>query len=155
MDHRRIGWAFVAVQAALLVALFLTPSTDHWGARDLSRTLGAMLFWAGAALAVTAALGLGRSLTATPVPRATAELQTSGLYRWVRHPIYTAVLTMCVGMTLSRRSWLAVVLTVALVAFFVAKSTWEERRLSERFAGYRDYAARTGRFLPRLRRRTV
>ena len=37
---------------------------------------------------------------------------------------------------------------VTTLAFFVVKSTWEERRLTERFADYPDYAARTGRFFP-------
>ena len=39
-----------------------------------------------------------------------------------------------------------------LVLLLTVKARWEEARLMKRFRGYADYAARTPRFLPRLRR---
>jgi protein-S-isoprenylcysteine O-methyltransferase Ste14 len=39
-----------------------------------------------------------------------------------------------------------------LVLLLTVKARWEETRLMRRFAGYADYAARTPRFVPRLRR---
>ena len=52
---------------------------------------------AGLAGMGVAGLGLGRGLTATPVPNRSAQLRTGGLYAWVRHPLYTALLVFAVG----------------------------------------------------------
>jgi protein-S-isoprenylcysteine O-methyltransferase Ste14 len=41
---------------------------------------------------------------------------------------------------------------VVLVLLLTGKARWEETRLVRRFEGYAGYAARTPRFVPRLRR---
>jgi protein-S-isoprenylcysteine O-methyltransferase Ste14 len=45
-------------------------------------------------------------------------------------------------------SWWKVALAATTIAFFVVKTRWEERRLTERFDEYEAYAATTGRFFP-------
>ncbi len=91
-SDRVIGWAFVGVQASLIVSLAFLPGAEHYPVPSWLGTAADLVFWIGVALAVTAGLVLGRSLTATPVPTERATLRTSGPYRWVRHPIYTGVL---------------------------------------------------------------
>ncbi len=107
-----------------------------------------VLFWLGISLILVAAAFLGRSLTATPVPRDRAELRTSGPYRWARHPIYSGVILVVIALSARSGSIVTVAVGVVTLVFFVVKSRWEERRLAARFAGYADYAARTGRFFP-------
>ena len=107
-----------------------------------------VVFWVGIVLIALAAVFLGRSLTATPVPRAAAELRTSGPYRWARHPIYSGVILVVVALAIRSGSVIALGIGAITIAFFVVKSSWEERRLAERFPGNADYAARTGRFFP-------
>ena len=46
----------------------------------------------GLAVMVFEAIGLGRGLTATPLPNAHAKLRTGGLYRYAQHPIYSGLL---------------------------------------------------------------
>ncbi len=48
---------------------------------------------------VVAATALGRGLTAAPLPNSHAELRTGGLYRFVRHPIYSGLLLFAVART--------------------------------------------------------
>jgi len=48
-------------------------------------------------------------------------------------------------------SWLAMGVALGLIPFFRAKTRREERWLTEKFAGYADYARRVPRFWPRLR----
>jgi protein-S-isoprenylcysteine O-methyltransferase Ste14 len=145
---RTIGWAFVAVQALLLAALILLPSRDDFEPPGWVRAAADVVFWLGIALIVLAGAFLGRSLTATPVPLDRAELRTSGPYRWARHPIYSGVILVVIALSVRSGSAIAVAIGVVTLAFFVVKSTWEERRLAERFPQYSDYAARTGRFFP-------
>ncbi len=153
MNDRQVGWAFVGVQIALLATLFLLPSGDVFELPSALATAVRALFWIGVVGLVLGAAHLGSSLTPTPVPRSDGVLQTSGVYRWVRHPIYTAVLAIVVSMAVGRQSWLALSVGAATVAFFSVKARWEERRLADRYPEYEAYRSRTGRFLPRITRR--
>ena len=78
MSERVVGWAFVAVQAALLAALILLPERSDFEPPSWVRATADVVFWLGIALIVLAAAFLGRSLTATPVPLDRAELRTTG-----------------------------------------------------------------------------
>jgi protein-S-isoprenylcysteine O-methyltransferase Ste14 len=148
LSERTTGWVFVAMQAVLLAALILLPTGDDFSVPDWLRTAANVLLWFGIALILVAAAFLGRSLTATPVPRDRAELRTSGPYRWARHPIYSGVILVVIALSVRSGSVITVAVGVVTLVFFVVKSRWEERRLAARFAGYADYAARTGRFFP-------
>jgi protein-S-isoprenylcysteine O-methyltransferase Ste14 len=92
---------------------------------------------------------LGGALTPLPEPRPDAELTTSGLYRWARHPIYSGVLAMTWGWTLAHPTWGTAAAALALSVLLNVKSRYEEGLLRARFASYADYAARTPRFVPR------
>lgn len=79
-------------------------------------------------------------------------LITTGPYRYVRHPMYSALVSMMAGIAVYNGG-LWNVLGVALVAVAVAgKAHKEERLLHNRFPAYARYAASTGRFFPRLLR---
>ncbi len=112
MNQRAVGWAFVAGQVVLLVALVLLPGGDAWPTGSAVWTTGQVLVIAGLALIIVASLRLGTGLTPTPVPSQRGHLVTGGLYRYVRHPIYTGVLLIVVGLTV--RSGSVVTLAVAL-----------------------------------------
>ncbi len=148
MDERTTGWIFVGAQGVLLVALVLVPRQHHWPTPTWVDVLSVVLGVAGLAVAVSAALRLGSALTPTPVPSATGRLTTDGLYRYVRHPIYSGVLLVVVGLVLRSGSVAGVVVGAAVVVFFVFKARWEETRLTRRYPEYAAYAAHTGRFVP-------
>jgi protein-S-isoprenylcysteine O-methyltransferase Ste14 len=143
-----VGWAFVAGQVVLLVGLVLLPGGDDWPTPPWLRLVAQAMVVAGFVVLVVASLRLGRALTPTPVPVERGELQTSGLYRFVRHPIYSGVLLIVVGITLRSASVPTLIVGVVTVVFFSRKARWEEARLAERYPGYADYAARTPRFVP-------
>ena len=148
MSERTTGWAFVAVQVVLIAVLVVLPGRDDFPLSNGVRTVVDVVFWLGVALAVAGGLSLGRALTATPVPTATATLRTDGLYRLVRHPIYSGVIVIVVAMAARSQSFVSVGLAVVTLAFFNVKARWEEGRLIDRFPDYPAYAARTPRFFP-------
>ena len=148
VDRRTVGWAFVAGQVVLLVALVLLPGRDDWPTPPWVRTAGQVLVIAGFVLMIMASLRLGRGLTATPVPNARGQLITGGLYRYVRHPIYTGVLLIVVGLTLRSGSVVTLAVAVVTVVFFDRKARWEEAQLRERYPDYAEYASHTPRFVP-------
>ncbi|MFO7778520.1 MAG: isoprenylcysteine carboxylmethyltransferase family protein [Nitriliruptoraceae bacterium] len=148
MDRRTIGWLLVAGQAALLGALVLSPMGELWPTPSWLEWTGLVLGALGGLWAIAAGLRLGDRLTPTPVPRDGGHLRTNGPYAHVRHPIYTGVLLIVVGLTLRSGSGLVLALAVVTVTFFHFKARFEEGLLAERYPEYHSYAARTPRFVP-------
>ncbi|MDH3294689.1 MAG: DUF1295 domain-containing protein, partial [Acidimicrobiia bacterium] len=96
-QHTLTGWLFVLAQAMLLIALIAVPRADDWPVPTWLNLTGVLLAGFGLLVMVAAALRLGPNLTPTPMPKAHGQLTTTGLYRYSRHPIYTGVLVLVVG----------------------------------------------------------
>ncbi len=138
-----------------LIAYVVDPSLMAWS----SLGLPGWLRFLGAEVAVIASLllfwtlrSLGANLTDTVATRANHTLVTTGPYRWIRHPFYTAVAFIMAGNALAAANWF-LFLTGGLVFLLLAvRSRREEENLIQRFGDrYRDYMRSTGRFLPQLR----
>lgn len=140
-----LGWLAVAAQVVVVVVLLLGPGPWFTGPAWLT-ALGVVLVLTGGLAGVAA---LGGALTPTPVPLAGASLRTTGLYRWVRHPIYSGLLLAGVGVVCCAPSWWRVLEWAVLLGLLLVKSAWEERMLAEEHPDYPAYARRTGRFVPR------
>jgi protein-S-isoprenylcysteine O-methyltransferase Ste14 len=112
--------------------------------------IGAVLFASGIALAVWARLYLGRNWGMPMTQRAEPELVTSGPYRFVRHPIYTGLLTAILG-TVLVNNLLGLIVVAVLVAYFYYSGTVEERNLTATFPkAYPEYKSRTKMLIPFL-----
>lgn len=142
-----IGWALVAIQGAFIAAIVLLPRRPAFDGGTAVDLIAAALVGGGGLLGLWGFRHLGRGLTPTPLPNGAVDLVTSGPYRWVRHPIYTAVMAAMAGIALRTRSLGPMLAAGGLVAFLAAKARWEERHLLAGFEGYAAYAARTPRFV--------
>ena len=151
MARRTTGWLLVAVQMVLLLALAVTSAggRSDWPTPTVVRALAALCTLGGLVVVAVAAVQLGRALTATPVPNGRGTLRTDGLFGVVRHPLYSGLLLVVVGLAVRSASWITAAIAAATIAFFHGKARWEERRLAESFDGYAAYAAVTPRFVPR------
>jgi protein-S-isoprenylcysteine O-methyltransferase Ste14 len=82
--------------------------------------------------------------------RAEPELVTSGPYRFVRHPIYSGLLTAMLGTALAD-NLLGLIVVAVLVAYFYACGIVEERNLTAAFpTAYPQYKSRTKMLIPFL-----
>ena len=154
-DHDRVvTWLLLLVQLGLLAAIFLLPSGHAWTAPAWLKTGARVLEIAGIVVLGVGLLNLGPCGTPLPTPVQDGELRSTGLYRYVRHPIYAGVMALAVGFTIPSGSLAIATATLALVAWLVLKARWEERRLEMRYPAYAAYAARTPRFIPSPRRRS-
>ncbi len=109
-----------------------------------------VLFATGAVCGLAGVAVLGRNRTIFPRPHAGSRLVRHGVYRWIRHPLYTSVMTLSLGWAVARGSALTLALAVALIVLLRLKAGREERWLREQFPEYADYARRVARFVPGL-----
>jgi protein-S-isoprenylcysteine O-methyltransferase Ste14 len=78
---------------------------------------------------------------------------TNGLYRWVRHPLYTAGLIFIWLMPVMSCNLLA--LNIGLTLYICVGAIFEERKLQQEFGDrYSQYKAHTPMFIPGLRWRS-
>ncbi len=91
-----------------------------------------------------------RGSPAPPVP--TEHLVVAGFYRWVRNPMYVAIVVTLIGEALIySRVVLIVYAALVWLAFHLFVLLYEEPSLARRFgAEYEDYRLRVGRWLPRI-----
>ncbi len=64
---------------------------------------------------------------------------SSGVYAFVRHPMYFAALFLFVGIPLGLGSWWALLLVPLLIPILIARILNEEKVLARDLPGYVDY----------------
>jgi protein-S-isoprenylcysteine O-methyltransferase Ste14 len=151
MSALHAGWNargefFVIVQFVLLGLIFWLP--DFPAFVFPATSLGTFLKYLGFVLLVLAGLKLGRNLTPLPKPKTDAQLVTTGLFAWMRHPIYTALMLLTFGISLERGNLLSLILSMCLAVLLEFKSRREELWLLEQFSDYGAYQARVKKFFP-------
>ena len=75
-------------------------------------------------------------------------LVTHGPYRYIRHPIYTAVCVFVWAGILAHLSWKTALCGALILAGAMLRIFCEETLVTARYPEYRQYAARTWRMVP-------
>ena len=148
------GWVAWQLAALLVLVLVVRGATTIPLHRVLYTTpaldaLAVVLVVAGLVLSLWARATLGRNWSGGVVVKEGHELVQAGPYAIVRHPIYTGLLTMCVGTALNYAEpyGFAVVGAIAL-------GTWRKLRREERLMegefpeAYPDYRRRVKALIP-------
>jgi hypothetical protein len=79
------------------------------------------------------------------------RLVSSGLYAYIRHPMYLGHILFLIGLTLTLRSWLAALITAAVAIWFHFRVLADERNLSVALGpDYLAYTRSVKRWLPGL-----
>ena len=127
-----LSWSFVSI-----------PSWLHWTGLIMLLCATCLLFFLFRAI--------GKNITDTVGIKQGHEFITSGPYRYIRHPLYSASILVFIGFGLLLGNWLIPVtgsLTFLIILVRLAK---EEANLVETFGDrYRQYMENTPRFFPRL-----
>ncbi len=140
--------AFLAFLVAQAAALDVLPMPG----RSLGRRIaGLVLFALGVGMAIGGRVQLGSNWSNIEdgQVRTDQALETSGIYRVIRHPIYAGDTLLLFGLELALNSWLVLGMFVPLVVF-VRRALVEEAMLKQVFPGYEAYRRRTRRFIPLL-----
>ena len=156
-----IGSIVFFVLAPGVVAGGIPWALTRWEVRSAwpaaVRVVGTALIAAGAVVLVQAFARFVREGLGTPAPVAPTEtLVVGGLYRYVRNPMYLAVLATILGQALLLgQPVLFAYAFVVWLAFASFVHVYEEPHLTERFGeSYRAYRAAVPAWVPRLRSRS-
>jgi len=154
-----LGSAFFFVVAPFLAAGLIPWWITHWRfepallAVEVTRAIGVLLILAGVpgvvdSFARFAVQGLG-----TPAPVAPPQrLVVTGLYRYVRNPMYVSVVAIILGQALLFGDWRLIVYgAVFWLACHAFVLVYEEPTLRRKFgAEYEAFCANVPRWIPRL-----
>lgn len=138
-----------------IVVYAIRPGWLSWAALLFPlwlRWTGVILALFGFVLLQWAQTTLGKSWSDTPRMIKEQTLVTSGPYRFIRHPIYTAFL-MILGATLMiSANWLIGLAWLGMTVLEVASRIGFEENLMIEFFGdqYREYMKHTGRLFPKI-----
>ena len=128
----------IGLVSPILVLVGVLPVV---GFSRVAQWLGLLAALAGFGLAVLAQQTMGRSWRIGVDPKERTDLITHGVFRYVRNPIFTAMVAAQAGTTLLAPTWLAII-GVVLLAVGVAlqvRRVEEPHLLAVHGAGYADY----------------
>jgi len=155
------GWRESGLLALAFVGLWIVPLI--YALTGFLASLDRPLIPAIAVLGVVALCGalflfyrshadLGRNWSISLQIRNEHRLVTTGIYRFVRHPMYSSFFLLAVAQLMLLPNWFAGATGLIGVGMLYAfRIRQEERMMMERFgAEYRDYIAHTARLIPWL-----
>lgn len=148
----------IVVAAAATIALFVADflpanSAFHFpGAHLPWQIAGTAIMWLGLVVRIWAIVVLGSAFRTTVEVDTDQPVVDRGPYRWVRHPSYTGILLIMVGLGLAAANWISLVVAVVLPVYALGRRIdVEENALVETLGRrYEEYRARTKRLVPGL-----
>jgi protein-S-isoprenylcysteine O-methyltransferase Ste14 len=141
---------------ALFALYFIEPSGSEWLHVSLPwqlRLLGVFLSFGGILMLVLTHRTLSIHWSTTLQFKEGHSLITTGPYSLIRHPMYTSLYIIFIGLAIVSSFWPLWILVLLMTVFFVRIARIEEDMMIDEFGDeYVSYIERTGSYLPRLRR---
>jgi protein-S-isoprenylcysteine O-methyltransferase Ste14 len=149
----RAGLIAATLGLGIIPAIYVAsgfPGVAEYPARPLPIALGAVVYASAMWLFRRSHKDLGRNWSISLEIRDQHRLVSNGIYRLIRHPMYTAFWLMGLGQALLLPNWVAG--GAGLVGFgvlYFLRIDHEERMMIQTFGDeYRSYMTRTKRIIP-------
>jgi len=84
----------------------------------------------------------------TPLVKTGGQLVTSGIYGYIRHPMYLAQVVLIAPLVVDYFSWVRLGVILLLCVDLLVKIQFEEKLLIAHFEGYAAYRKKTWKVLP-------
>jgi protein-S-isoprenylcysteine O-methyltransferase Ste14 len=112
--------------------------------------MGFFLFLVGILIHWTGILTLNKQWSTMVVISKDHQLIDTGIYKYIRHPIYAAILLELLGLGLGLANWISILALVGLNAASLAYRIYIEESALEKHFGdvYVNYAQKTKRLIP-------
>ncbi|QWE16016.1 isoprenylcysteine carboxylmethyltransferase family protein [Polynucleobacter sp. AP-Nino-20-G2] len=148
------GAFYVLIQGILIGLILFGPQGSYFISAQSLKTIlhacGISIGLLACLIMLVAVINLGKNLTPLPYPKDDAQFVQSGLYRYVRHPIYFGVLLAAIAWLLIFPGIYVLAYVLGLFFLFNVKASREEVWLIERFPVYVDYQSRVKKLIPGL-----
>ena len=116
--------------------LELLPNKQIIQINNISYFLGILIIIIASIFILIAIKDLGRNLSPFPKPKANSNLVTTGIYRFMRHPMYYSLIIISFGVFLTKLSIYHLCLTITLALLIKFKIILEEQYLKNKFKNY-------------------
>ena len=140
----RASKTYAAAQTALLciytAIFFFLPGTLLFNPMPKP---GIILCALGLLIIMLAFISLRAVIQIEPEPKAEGHLVSSGVYKYIRHPIYTGMVILVFGLFLRRPALFITIASVVVIIFLIVKSRFEEDLLQEKYSDYGEYRKHT------------
>ena len=104
------------------------------------------------ALFISSKVTLGKNYSPCYDQRRPKSIISSGMYKYVRHPIYSSNLLLLIGTFIISGSYLMLINISILSLFYGISAYREEKYLINNFIYYKKYSKNTGMFIPRYKK---
>ncbi len=143
-------YLFVTIQLLLFIAFLFDFGIAEF---ELPSTVKPILLGStvlGGLIILIALIQLNSKISPFPTPKENSSLIINGVFRWVRHPIYTGLILSFWSYSLYQESLFKLSISLALTVLFHFKVKYEEDKMTEKFPEYVEYKKKTGRLFPFL-----
>lgn len=151
------GEYLVLLQGALLISFLLLPvyRPASWSLNSLTLLylrwgMASVLGIGASFFIIKGFVDLGQNLTPLPYPKEGGHLVQSGVYSFVRHPLYCGLIFAALSWVVWQLSLSHLMATAILYVFFDAKARREEIWLTEKYPEYVNYQQRVKKLIPGL-----
>ncbi len=143
LNNHTKSFLLVALQFICIFLMLLTTKYKSFS------IVASILLIASIALVSWALLAMKKSrFRFSPVPADDAVLIIRGPYKYIRHPMYSAIILSTIGLLLIDFTWYRFGIGIFLTMILILKLQWEEKMLLNAFKSYRHYMKNTKRIIP-------
>lgn len=129
--------------AGILTGVVNNAAAWQFGSTGLN-VAGPIVMWTGLVIRIWAIVVLGKSFRTTVEVDTGQKMIDSGPYRWVRHPSYTGILLLMVGLSLAYGNWPALAILLVLPTGVLIHRIFVEEAVLTEVIGQRLDALITG-----------
>ncbi len=110
--------------------------------------LGGAIGITGLTLGILSFLALGKNFRPFMAPKVNSTLVTTGIYKYIRHPMYIGTILALLGLVVAFGSLLVIPAWLGVAILYLIKIEKEEPLLLEKFPDYAEYRRRTWHMIP-------
>lgn len=133
----------MGLQFSLIAILAIVPIADPIWQFSAARNFAIAMYFLAILIFAFAAQALQPSLRINPIPKPGAPLITNGIYKYLRHPMYLAVMIIATGLLIQKIHPLSIIFWLALGTNMSLKAHYEDALLRQRHSNATEYQNKT------------